>query len=195
MRAEVLPAARRHWHDLTSCAGQFTIVAAARGAFTTPNSIQTAVLYRYCITGHNLAADGLAVFDHTRLVSHVVFDGGWNSAILPVADFDRSGRSKLVIVSGGTNMGETWQSISIIGLTERSVTKFGTAEAYDNACDETTSDGKVTAYKFFGKSTSSPIFFREEYEASCKGTENWIRSGTLQKFALENDSTGYILLR
>ncbi len=195
MTRQILPAARQHWRDLKlDCNEDFRIVGAAQGAFTRPGAEQTAVLYSYCITGHNFARNGIAVLERRLPVAHIAYEGSWNSAILPLASLDGTGQTEILTVTGGTNMGESWQIISMIELTDKGVRKFGQTNTYDEECNASSRSGKKTAYKLFAKSSAPPVFYRETYESDCSGKEAWFKIGPMEAIALEEDGIAYSLL-
>lgn len=91
-----------------------------------------------------------------------------------------------LIVSGGTNMGETWQIISAVELSDAGVKKFGLTNTYDDDCADAGKSRK-TAYKLFAKAGATPRFYHQRYETDCSAKERWLKSGTMQQIALEKD--------
>lgn len=190
---EIRVAARLHWPD-SECSEDFRVISIARGSFTRPGSAQRAILYSYCITGHNFGRDGFAVLEDGAVVAHVVFDGAWNSGLVPVDDVDGTGRSELLIISGGTNMGESWQVVSLVGLSDSGVRKFGQTDTYGESCT-TDSLPHKTAYKLFARAGIPPAFYRERYEARCVENSSWRRSGGVALVSLQPDPVVYVRLK
>jgi hypothetical protein len=57
------------------------VIDVAKGSFTKPSSTQIAVLYRYCMTGHNFALDEIAILENNHVAAHIMYDCAWDLAI------------------------------------------------------------------------------------------------------------------
>lgn len=197
LKREILPAARRHWSKQNSaaCDEDFEVVDIAKGAFTKPQTIQKAVLYRYCITGHNFALNGIAIIEEGQTVAHVVYEGGVDNAVGAVPDIDGNGHAGIIIATGGTNQGETWGVISLIELSEKAVRKFGQAETLLDNCLVEENKGNSTAYRIYVKTGATPIFYREMFVSSCGESSKWSRKGIMKQYALGKDEIKYRRLK
>jgi hypothetical protein len=199
IKEKVFPAARNEWHDQEAdgvCAEGFSpeAIDVARGSFTKPNSDQKAILYRYCETGHNFALNGIAVIENDRVVSHLVYEGARDNAIRALPDIDGNGRSEILIGSGGTNQGVTWETVTMIELSDTTaLTKFGHTEVLSDDCGFDEKKGSATAYRLSVKPGAKPVFYREAFvdKGACNGTGGWKQSGALQRISLEKDEIDY----
>lgn len=166
----------------------------ANGSFTAPNLDQKALLYRFCATGPSKAMNGIAVIENDRVISHLVFEGGMDVAIGALPDINGNGRSEILIASGGTHMGETWRSISIIELSDTIVlTKFGQMKAYEDNCGGAIKKGKGRAEAFRLMAKKDGTFYRQAFigKDGCLETGKWVKSGDLKQYSPENDETSY----
>jgi hypothetical protein len=204
MENDILAAARRYWKDQgEDCdpqdrTGGFTIRNGSEGSFTRLHAKQKAVLYQYCMTGHNFADNGIVVFEGDRVAAHIVYKGAWDHGLLSLPDLDGSGQSPILIVSGGTNMGETWQAVSIIELSEKGVKTFGHTETYRDDCGSTETagpDDQPTTYKLFAKKGTSPVFYRESFAGDCAQPVKWAKSGALEQITLDDAGKSGIYIR
>jgi hypothetical protein len=199
---EVLPAAKKFWEDqeeLANCmpAGEACAVDMAKGSFTHAGSSQQALLYRYCQTGHGMALNGIAVFENGRVVAHILYAGGWDNAIGTMPDLNGDGLSKIVLAAGGTNMGQTWKSMAIIGIGESGVTPFGRIQTYIDNCGTGQKDGKARAWRLLVKPGSPQLFFRESFVNTgvCQGAGEWKKTQSLGKVSLDPDEIEYTLIK
>ena len=201
---DILAVARRYWRkqgedcDPQDRIGGFTILNGLEGSFTRPHAKQRAILYQYCMTGHNFADNGIVVFEGDQAAAHVVYKGGWDSALLSLPDIDGSGRSAILILGGGTNMGETWQTASIIGLSEQGVNNFGFTGTYHDDCgvaETGNPERKATSYKLFARKGTSPAFYHESFTGECAQPTKWLKSGALEQITLEDAGKSSIYIR
>ncbi len=197
MKEKILPAARKLWHAQESdlvCTPDFepTALDRAQGSFTRPKSDQRAILYRYCETGHNMALNGIAIIENAQVVTHIVYEGGWDNGIGAMPDLNGNGLSEILVASGGTNQGVTWKSISIIELSVNRVTKFGQTETYSDNCGVGEKNGKAEACRLSVKVGETPVFYREAFvnKGVCDGG-TWTKSGTPRQISLKEDETEY----
>ena len=197
---EILAVAHRYWNDRgEDCDPQDRIIlSGVEGSFTRPHAKQKAILYQYCMTGHNFADNGIVVFEGDHVTAHIVYQGGWDSAILSLPDIDGSGQSPILILGGGTNMGETWQTASMIELSEKGVRNFGHTETYHDDCGVAETgdpEGKATDYKLFARKGTSPVFYRESLTAKCAKPTKRVKSGALEQIALDDAGKSNIYIR
>jgi len=202
MQESVLPAARKTWHEQESdrlCTAGFEAAAIdiVRGSFTRPESDQKAILYRYCETGNNMALNGIAVIENAQVVAHVLYEGGWDNAIGALPDINGNGLSEIVVATGGTNMGETWEAISIIEVSGSGVMKFGQTKTRSDNCGADEKHGKAEACRLSVKVGSTPIVCRETFvnDGFCGGTGKWRKSGDQKQISLEEDEIEYELIK
>ena len=126
-RERILLAARKAWQSRRECDPRTAAAAVdvAPGSFTRPKSEQRAILYSYCTVGHNLALNGIGVVENGLLVAHAIYEGGHDRALGALPDIDGNGLSEIVVASGGTNRGVTWDAISILELGGATVAAIG----------------------------------------------------------------------
>jgi hypothetical protein len=169
----------------------------AQGSFTKPGAKQKAILYRHCITGHNLALDGIAIIENDKLVSHIVYVGGWDNALGTLPDINGNGKAEILIASGGMNQGELWKAISIIELSEDGVVSFGSTGAYSDNCGSAEEKRKAKAYRISVKVGTVPEFYREAYvnKGTCSENGTWRRSEMLKRITLDKDETEYEIIK
>jgi hypothetical protein len=199
VKDKILPAAQKIWREDESdrgCASGLKTGAIdiARGSFTKPNSDQRAILYTYCSTGHNTALNGIAVTENDKVVSHIVYEGGWDSAIGALPDINGNGRSEILVATGGTNQGETWRSVSILELSDSIVvTKFGRTGVFLDNCGAIEKNCKVEAYRISVQPGGTPVFYREAFVNRGDGNSGggWKKSEALKRISLENDELEY----
>ena len=197
VRREVSTTARRIWGGrLQNCdddSGKPDIIDHAQGSFTRRDASQTAILYRYCTTGHNFALDGIAIIEQGQLVSHLVYEGSWDNALGALPDLDGNGQTELLISTGGTNMGETWNVVSIIELSGNNVRKFGMVQTYLDNCGVAENEGEATAYKISAKAATAPVFYREAFtNKECGGNKDkWTSTGNRKQISMKPDEIKY----
>jgi len=196
-KEKVLPSVR-NWHEQESelvCNPGFeaTAIDIAQGAFTRPKSDQRAILYSYCVTGHNMALNGIAIIDNDQVVAHIVYEGAWNNAIGAMPDLNGNGLSEILVASGGTNQGITRASISIIELSGNGVMKFGWTETFSDNCGGGDDNCKAEASRLSVKAGKTPVFYREAFVNKDGG--KWVRSGTPRHISLKMDETQYELIK
>jgi hypothetical protein len=200
IKTDILAAAGLYWKSRgEDCdPGEFRILDGAEGSFTRPNAKQKGILYEYCESGHNFAEDGIVVFEGDRVVAHIVYEGGWGGGLQSVPDIDGSGQSRILIVGGGTNMGENGQTASMIELSEKGVKNFGSTETYHDDCgvSETVDpEPKEAAYKIFARKGTAPVFYRETFTGECAQMEKWAKSGALEQITLDDAEKPGIYIR
>ncbi len=192
---DALPAARQAWRGKDpECDEEFRIVGAAQGSFTRPKTVQDAILYTYCTTGHNFARNGLAVVENGELVAHLIYAGAWDHDLFPVRDLDGSGRTAMLTVTGGVNMGEVWETVSILELLDKGVKKFGRTRTVEDAC-EAAPAGPKKAYRLFAKAGTPPLFFLEAFQKGCTGAKRWAKTRAIKQVALDEDEVEYVRLK
>lgn len=201
LKEKILPAAAALWHEQESgsvCTPGFEATAfdIAKGSFTRPNSVQSAILYRYCATGHNMALNGIAVVENGKTIAHIVYEGCWDEAVGAMPDLNGDGLSEILLASGGTNQGVTWRSISIIGLSGDAVTKFGKTQVYLDDCGAGQKNCRSEAFKLSVKVGKAPVFFREIFvNRGAPDGAAWVKSGAPGRISLEADDIDYQVIR
>ena len=194
-KQQILPAAKRHWRGKSGGCDKddsmnFQIVDAARGPFTRPDAKQEAILYRYCSTGHNFALDGLAIVENGRVVTHFAYEGAWDIGIIALPDINGNGLSEILISTGGTNMGETWEVVSIIEINGRTMKRYGSAQVLSDRCGVSAKDGGES-YKLYARMGKAPVFFHETFRESCRRNAVRRKAGSLKQIALDGDTSVY----
>lgn len=196
LKEKVLPAAARWQKQGDSiCTGGDDAAGldAAMGSFTRPASVQRAILYRYCTTGHNRAVNGIAVIENGQLAAHVLYEGGWDNAIGAIPDLNGNGRSEIIVASGGTNQGVTWKSIAVIEVSDGGVAKFGRLQTFSDDCGVNESC-RAEACRLSAKAGKAPVFYREDFVK--KGTAGkWGGPGPAKEVSLEKDEIEYHVVK
>jgi hypothetical protein len=59
-----------------------------------------------------------------RVVAHIVYEGGQDRAIGALPDIDGNGLAEILVATGETNQGVTWETISIIELAGSEITEW-----------------------------------------------------------------------
>jgi hypothetical protein len=190
VRRYALPKARRIWRGSGGCDEAFEVVGVASGSFTKPGTEQRALLYRFCVTGHNFANNGIAIIEGGSMVAHIVYDGGEDYSIGALPDINGNGLSEIVLGDGSTNQGYTTSVAVLIEASPGVVKKWGIADVYEDNCG-TMDQCEMTAYKIFVKPGQNPIFYRETYK---KRNDRWIKAGNTARYALRKIEGRYRFL-
>ena len=198
VKSEILSAAGQYWKgksencDPGDAYGLRIEPAFAQGFFTKPQTNQKAVLYAYCMTGHNFANNGIVVLEAGHVVAHIVYSGGWEQGISALPDINGNSQAKILITTGGFAMGTSWEVISIIGLSDRGVREFGHTETYSGDCEAGSAGfrpksekGTETTYRLFVRKGPTPGFYRETFIGDCGEPTKWRKSRTREKITLE----------
>lgn len=143
------------------------ITGTAKGAFTKPNSSQTAFLYEVCSSGSShFGVGGIMIFENGKVVSHYAYgeNGLWNAGMYSLPDINKDGISELVFQDGQTHQGYSGESISIAELKDGNFDYFGsTAISSDNSgAVEDESKVKSENYQIYVEPGAAPIFFSQE---------------------------------
>jgi len=201
MKDNILPAARKAWHKAErdqDCMTDFKSEAldAAPGSFTKPKAEQKAILYKFCVIGQDQALNGIAILENGALVAHIVYEGDEDYAIGALPDINGNGLSEILLATGGTNQGITWQTISILEIHGTEITKFGHTETSSDDCGINEKSGKTKAQKILVKAGPTPAFFHETYiSPGCAGGNTWRKSGVMAPLTLEEDSITYDFIK
>lgn len=190
VRRYALPKARRLWRASGGCTEGFEVIDVATGSFTKADTEQKAVLYRFCVTGHNFANNGIAIIEGGSMVAHIVYEGGEDYSIGALPDINGNGLSEIILGDGSTNQGYTTMVAILIEVSPGGVKKWGIADVYEDNCG-TMERCEMTAYKISVKPGATPIFYREVYK---KRNERWTRAGEATRYALRKLEGSYRLL-
>lgn len=192
---QAMAAARRYWQAReTGMPRSFHVLATAKGAFTQPGAVQTAVLYEISLLSHASPLNGLAVVQDGRLVRNLTLHAD-GVALRTLPDIDRDGRDELVIVlfyGGGGRIMESAvvMTFSPDGSSERFL---GEGELYQNTCIG--GGPGSTASRLSVAPGAEPVFYAERFEQTgcSEGDEGahrqrlpWVRTGTREPVALED---------
>lgn len=189
-REQALPAARQFWGNSNACMEGFEIIDAASGSFTRAGANQRAILYRFCVTGHNFANNGIVIIEEGKIVSHLLYEGGEDNSIGALADVNNNGLSEIILGNGSTNQGYTVSVITVIEISPTGVKKFGIADVYEDDCGAR-EKCRMMAYKISARPGPTPAFFREPYR---KINERWTKAGSSVRYALRKNEVRYELL-
>jgi hypothetical protein len=188
----VRPAAKKHWVGDSFCDDDFRVIDTASGAFTRPNSRQRLFLYRLCITGHNFARNGLAVFEAGKLIAHVVYEGAWDYAVGVLPDIKRNGLNEIIVATGGTNAGETWSLVTLLELPGGAARPIGMFDVYDDTCGtgSTGTDERVQATRLWVTPGAIPTFFRQSFDGAC-GSKGFGKGSKITSVAPRKNGVSY----
>jgi hypothetical protein len=178
------------WRASGGCNEGFEVIDVATGSFTKAKTEQRAVLYRFCVTGHNFANNGIAIIEGGSMVAHIVYEGGEDYSIGALPDINGNGLSEIILGDGSTNQGYTTMVAILIEASPAGVKKWGIADVYEDNCG-TMERCEMTAYKISVKPGPAPIFYREAYK---KRNERWTRAGKATRYALRKLEGSYRLL-
>ena len=189
-----LPKARQIWRNDESCQENFEVVDVASGSFTKTDAAQKAVLYRFCVTGHDFANNGIAIIENGKIVANVFYNAGEDYSLRALADTDGNGLSEIVLTDGATHQGYTNVYITLIEISPTGVKDFGIAGVYEDDCGAK-EQCKSIAYKISVKPGNTPTFYRQAYS---KRNKNWTPNGKAMRFSFRksegNPKTEYRLL-
>jgi hypothetical protein len=162
------------------------ITGTAKGAFTKPNSSQTAFLYEVCSSGSShFGVGGIMIFENGKIVSHYAYgeNGLWNVGMYALPDINKNGMSELVFQEGQTHQGYTGESIGIAEMKDGNFDYFGSTSIHsdDSGAVEDESKVKSEDYQIFVEPGATPVFFSQE-----KGKKD------RKKISLSKDTLGKI---
>jgi hypothetical protein len=193
MNETILSAAHDIWRD-RECSADFEILDSAQGSFTEPRSDQKAVLYRYCMTGHNFALNGIAIIENDQVVAHIVYEGTWDYEIDALPDMNGNGLSEMLVAAGGTNMGETWGVIALCEFDGHGIKKIGHTDTYADNCGIEHATG-AEASRLYARVGKTPVFYRETFMTTCTGDDPWKKSGAIEQIVLQGDLIEYLRIQ
>lgn len=176
------------WRNSEVCQENFEPIDVASGSFTKPNTSQQAVLYRFCVTGHDFANNGIAIMENGRVVAQILYEGGETSSIKPIPDINNDGLFEMLLIGSTCHQGYCESYTKLIEVSSSVVKKFGAAEVFEDTTGALESRGKTAAYVLSVKIGSSPVFYRETYLMRNK---RWIRSGFSTRYSLAEDRSTY----
>lgn len=201
MRREVFPAAAKHWQSsYTSGNGSRnthrpTVIDAAHGSFTRSGARQTAVLYMFDDYAENEALDGIVIIEKNEVVAHLVYDGFWDWGLEALPDINKTGRSKLMVISGKNANGINDDWISLLDFSNEGVRPIGVIPVYHDDAAANYQTKTYRSYKVEVEGGARPTFFRQSfsYEGE-RQTGKWVESGALKQVNLQKDTVEYELL-
>ena len=162
------------------------ITGVAKGAFTKPNSSQTAFLYEVCSSGSShFGVGGIMIFENGKIVSHYAYgeNGLWNIGMYALPDINKNGMSELVFQEGQTHQGYSGESIGIAEMKDGNFDYFGSTSVHsdDSGAVEDESKVKSEDYQIYVEPGATPVFFSQE-----KGKKE------RKKISLSKDTLGKI---
>ncbi len=190
VKSRSLPKARQYW-PAEMCEESFSVLGAAAGSFTRAGARQRAVLYRYCVTGHDFANNGIAVFEGGRIVADVLYEGGEDHSIESLADIDADGISELVFDNASIHQGYTNAVVMLVQLTPAGVKQLGIADVYEDDCGAR-ARCTMTAYRVTVAPGPAPVFYRETFR---KRGRRWVRRGRPARFTLREAGDKFEVLK
>jgi hypothetical protein len=177
---QIIPAARKHFGNAGTCTDDPLRLDTATGAFTRARAAQKALIYRYCSTGASFGRVGLVVFEGGKPVRHDVFEEAAQYALGRMPDLNRDGVDELILATGGTQMGETWQSASIVQLGTGKPRQPVQFEAYRDNCGSLEPKPTATAWRVYAAPGATPRFYHQRFIGSCASGTKLEAVGALQ---------------
>ncbi|HTH36413.1 MAG TPA: hypothetical protein VL572_00520 [Pyrinomonadaceae bacterium] len=181
VKEKLVPKVQARWGEDDACNGSnLNIVGSVEGSFTRAGAKQRAIVYELCQTGNGFANNGLAVIENGQVVAHFAEEGGWDLEVSRVSDLNKNGRDEIVIeTGGGMHQGYTGTSVTVLELTQSSVTDFGTFLAFTNECENHASNKYCDrSYKLTATAGAKPLFFSQKF--TNRGTDEkprWVVAG------------------
>jgi hypothetical protein len=165
---QIVQAAKKHFPDDGTCNDDPLMLDTAKGAFTRPRAVQKALIYRYCSTGASFGRIGLAILENGALVRHDAFEEGVRYALGRMPDLNRDGVDELILATGGTQMGETWQSATVVELGTGKPRQLVQFDAYRDNCGSLEARKSVTAWLTFAAPGRTPRFSQQAFTGACE---------------------------
>lgn len=170
-KRQVLPAARA---CKPTCSGdRFAVTGAATGSFTQPGARQKALSYSLCEESPHLHQAGIAVFEGTRLVSHVAFESP-SFTLRTAPHLLPDGRDGFVKLMGYASMGEEGSSVEVLTFSEGTLSSLGVVNVHNDPCLAGGLNLKCKAVRLEAEVVSAgPRLFAETYSRGCQKGEPW----------------------
>lgn len=102
---------------------------------------------------------------------------------------------ELLIENGGTNQGEVWGRISIIGLTDDGVRSFGRISTFNDDCNNPYGGNGGEAIQIATRAKPEPVFYRKSFHRSCTEGAKWQPARDWQRSMLEEERDHYRHIR
>ena len=198
LKRQIVPAAKRAWASRQNeCTdgweGTPEVRDVAIGSFTKPNVVQRAILYNYCTPAHAYAFNGIAIVENGRVVTHFSYQSDWQHSIAAAPDINGNGLSELLVMSGTTNQGTTWGTVTVIEISGIEVQRFGFTEVLSDSCGVNDKAG-ADAYRVLVKKGPAPEFYREQFRRGCY-QKAWRRVKANTKISMDDDGVEYLRLK
>lgn len=164
-----------------------SIIGAAEGAFTKPDSKQKAFLYERCRSGRSFGIGGIMIVEDGKVVMHYIYgENGLDSDISALPDVNKNGLSEIVLEGGGTGQGYTSGVIDIFEFKSGVLSFLGRADTYSDNSGAAEEDSKVltTAYKILVQAAADPVFSRDTYEKRGNA-KTWTLTKKAEKLSLD----------
>lgn len=195
VRRDALPVARRLWRRAEGCREEFQVIDAAYGAFTEAGMSQRAILYRFCVTGDDVARGGIAITQAGRVVAHVTIENAAPDGIRRLPDLDRNGVAELLLVDHAEHQGERTTTVSIVQLEPGGVRSLGLIGVNRRAAGEAGRDRAEEASILHAIPGPHPRFEMETYEHPEGSRARWIGTEKLHPVTLRADRATYHRVR
>lgn len=163
------------------------VIGAVKGAFTKPETRETAYLYERCRAGRNFGIGGLIIASGDVVAVHYVFgESGLYSGISSPGDINANDISEIVLTAVGSGQGYSEGMITLLEFADGELKAIGQAGIYSSngGAAPTEADVLSTAYNINVEKGATPVFYRETYE--MKGSaKKWSRAKKSEKFTLD----------
>lgn len=187
-----LPKARSAWRSDQYCTEGFEAISVAQGSFTKANSKQKAVMYRFCVKGHDIANNGIVIIEGGKITAHIIYNGGEDNSIQTLPDINGDGLSEIILDGGATHQGYTESMAIPITLSAAGTKSYGMAIVFEDDCGANPDRCKTLAYKITVRPGTNPTFYRETYsKKNGRGT----RTGAAVRYTLGKTTGIFRLLK
>ncbi len=190
VKAAVFAKARKFWSE-PDCLEGFQLLSKTTGAFMRKGSQEVAYLYSLCVTGHCHGINGIAMFEGKKLVLHVGYEDGCESEIERLPDINGDGLDEFYVDGGFTNMGITVSNVSVLGVSSKSLRKYGLLQTFSSNSGTGEPTLKKLAWRLFVMPGFRPAFASEEY-SFARG--DWRKQAGLKRCRLEPNTTDYLAI-
>ena len=178
------------WGRDASCVDQdLTINGAAAGAFTAPNTRQTAYLYTSCFEIPNVSRQGLVIMQGQQVVAHYVFKDHFTE-LYSLKDINRNGSSELGLLRHLEGQGTAYDYLAVAEL--RPSRRFLMLEKVNyNDCGNMGTTG-WTSQVIRVLPGTRPTFTKQSLSGRCDGVDPFRRisaQGVSKAFTPQQEPT------
>lgn len=171
---------------------RFTVDGIATGAFTAPNTKQTAYLYNDCFIVPNQNRQGLVIMQGATVVAHYVFNDHFTE-MYSLKDINRNGYFELGLLRHLEGQGTANDYLAVVEL--RPNRRFLMLEKVNyNDCGNMGTAGWTSQVIRVNPATK-PTFTRQNLSGRCDGVNAFRRvagQGAIKPFTPSQEPTGWV---